>query len=292
MSQTPQTPTYAKAIPKQGCSGNGFNTIYIPSWAQQIKDVEVSSNDPQVIVTDNSNSQKHSFSIDFIPQQAVSGTLNMILEESNVVVSNPVLKGKTIDEVQLSWSLNKTIASQSLESGETDPSLLSTDRNYTYTGLSITGNSPFTLSVDDGKGLEGSTLDLVQTVEFGNYLYYGHGSTKIGSATSGIQAFLDALNKSIKVNKLNSLFATGGEDEHFFFAYPKSFGLPTDIKKGVFSGGYIRLLNVGGTLKTSLGQGESESDLTISNGLVSEAYYLYMSAVDNQNDPNISIDIL
>jgi len=157
--QNPQTPVYAKTIPKNGCGARNFNNIYIPEFADAIKDVEVNTFDPQVTIIDNSNSQKHSFEIDFLPQDALSGALAMVLQEASQVVANPVLKGRTIDEVNLTWSFNKDISLQTLVSsdgGITDPTLLFTDRAYDYTSESITDDTSFTLDADDGKGPSGS----------------------------------------------------------------------------------------------------------------------------------------
>jgi len=290
MSQNPQTPTYAKTIPKNGCAPQGFNKFYIPSWVDQIKALEVTTNDSQIVIVDNSNVNKHSFAIDFVPHEALSGNLSLVAQQSSVPVATPVLKGETIDEVNLVWSYNKSISVQTLVSddvGITDPTLTSGLRLYDYTSLSITEDTAFTLDADDGQALPDSTLQLVKSILFGNYYYYGDGASLLGSSSSGVQAFLDGINKTIETDKVRNLLATGGADEHFFFAFPASFGLPTEIKKGLFAGGYVRLLNVGGTLLTS----GSESDLNINNGNVSEPYYLYMSLFDNQNDPNQAVEI-
>ena len=294
MASNPQTPTYAREIPKNGCGPRGYNQFYIPDWVDQIKSVEVVSSDTQIVITDNSNQSKYSFNVDYIPKVDLTAVLNLVAKKSGVVVPVPVLKGDTIDRVELTWTFNKAVATQSLDcndAGITDPTLGQDDRAYNYTDESITENTSFALSADDGLNLDGSTVQVSKSLSFGNYYFSGAGASLIGAASTSVQAFLDSISKTIQTSRIRNLFATGGEDEFFFFAYPKAYGLPNDIKKGIFSGGYIRLLNVGGVLKTSLGQGETESDLNISNGIISEPYYLYMSLVDNQVDATIPIEI-
>lgn len=295
MANNPVTPIYAKSIPKTGCGlARSYNMLYIPSFVNLIKDVEVTTNDPQIRIIDNSNSVKDSFEIDFSPKEDLTGVLAMVLKESDTVVAAPVLKGRTIDEVNLSWTWNKDISQQILSTDDveiTNPTLSIADRSYDYTGESITENTVINLQGNDGSGLDGAIANLAQTVRFGNYYYRGHGASLFNGAVSAVQAFLDSLSKSIETSKVKNLFGTGGNQEFFFFAYPKSLGLPSDIKKGIFSGGYVRLINVAGSLKTSLGDGETELDITVSNGLTSEAYYLFQSLYDNQNDPNQPIEI-
>jgi hypothetical protein len=294
MSQNPQTPTYAKTIPKSGCSPQGFNKFYIPSWVDQIKPVEVTTTDPQLSVVDNSNQNKYSFDVAFLPYTPLSGQISIVAQQSSVPVAIPVLAGETVDEVILVWSYNNNVVSQDLVSddvGITDPTLGFTERLYDYTSLSITADTIFTLDADDGDGQPESVLQLIASLLFGNYYYYGDGASLIGTSAAGVQAFLDGINKTIEADNTNSLFATGGEDEHFFFAFPKSYGLPTTIKKGFFEGGYARLANVGGNIKV-FETGDSENDIFINNGNVSVAYYLYMSIIDDQNDPNQAVEIL
>lgn len=290
---TPQTPVYAKAIPKIGVGPRRFNNIYIPSFAELIKEVEVTSDDPRINVIDNSDAEKYSFELVFEPAVDLDVTLSLIAKIAGAAQTLPILKGRTIDEVELDWTFNvDSISSQSLSNngGATDPPLVITDREYDYEGLSIEENTTFTLSADDGKNLDGSLDAASAVVTFGNYYYYGAGPSLIGQSNS-IQAFIDGLTKDIETDRVKNILPTGGVNEHHFFAYPASFGLPSDIKKGIFSGGYLRLLNVGGVFQTSLGQGDVESDLNLSNGLVSEPYYIFQSLIDNQVDPNIPVEI-
>ena len=292
----PETIVYAKDRPTSSCacgceSDNDFYNFPVDPNARI---VEIAPSHPQILITDQSSSQKWKFNIGFLPHEALDGTIVLVPKASDVTKPNPVLKGETIDEIDINWDWNNQVISQDLnnDGGVTNPALDTADRTVNITGLSITENTEFTLDGDDGLSLTGSTKQQSITMAFGNYFYYGHGASKLGAATSGLQAFLGGLNKEIVVAKENEVLATGVANEHFFFAYPKAYGLPSEIRKGLLSGGYIRLKNVSGTLVETIPDGQSESDIIISNGLASEAYYVFQSTFDYQLDPNISIEII
>lgn len=287
MSANPQTPVYAKDRPSEscacGCNGNEFYHLPVDPNSRV---VEVVTSNPQLSVNDQSDSGKWKFVLDFIPHEALAGTLSLTPYASAVAKPNPCLKGETIDRVDLAWTWNNEVTSQELDSDNgaiSHPTLSTAARSHSYTGLSLTTNTQFTLDGDDGKGLTGSELQKAINLQFGNYYYYGHGASKLNQATSGLQSFLGGLTKDIATSKGKTLYATGGAGNHFFFAFPKSFGLPASITKGLLDGGYIRLKNLSGTLVADVGAG-SESDISISNGLASEAYYVFMSFFDNQAD--------
>lgn len=296
MSQNnPVTIVYSKAAPVSSCEcGSDDGNFYNPPVDPNSREVIIAASDPQLVVTDQSDSSKWKFNLDFIPFVAPQIQLSAVVYASGVSEVNPVLLGKTIDRVDLTWTINKAIASQTLSSsiaGITHPTLGIAARSHSYTGLNIMNNGSFTLNVNDGLGLPGSSVSATINIAFGNYMYYGNNATLLGLANTALQSILNSFQKVVETNRSNSFFATGGQNQHFIVAYPKRFGLLTEIKKGIFVGGYIRIKNVSGVLKELVASGETESDITISNGISSESYYVYMSGFDNQNDPETKIEL-
>lgn len=238
---------------------------------------------PQVVITDLSDADTHRFQIGTSVYIPLTTNLTLVAKAAGVIKSNPILKGTTIDRVELTFAYNKTIASQTLTNngGEAVPTLSSLDTGYTYTGRTIQSNIAFTLTGNDGSGEPGGIAADVENITFGNLMWLGFGVSKIGAAASGMEAFIEALQASVtKTARAHTYFATGGVNEKHFVAYPKAWGEGI-FTKGIFSGGYIRLRNVAGTMQTS----GSETDLIITNSLgIAEAYYVYESLYDNQND--------
>jgi hypothetical protein len=117
-------------------------------------------------------------------------------------------------------------------------------------------------------------------------MWIGYGLSKINQSSSGLEVFIESLQaSSIRIDRFNTYFATGGVNEKHFVAYPVTFGLGT-FTKGIFTGGYVRLKLVGGILKSELGISDVESDILITNSKgYTEAYYIYESLFDNQADP-------
>lgn len=258
------------------------NIIPVFDTGDQDKDVQLVAV-PQVVITDLSDAGTHRFQIGTSIYTALITNLTLVAKASGVVKSNPILKGTTIDRVELTFAYNKAIASQTLtnDGGQTPPTLGPLDTGFTYTGRSIQSTVAFTLTGNDGSGEPGGIASDVESVAFGNLMWLGFGASKIGFATSGMEAFIESLQTSVvKTARAHTYFATGGVNEKHFVAYPKAWGLAT-FTKGIFSGGYVRLKSVAGAMQTS----GSETDLVITNSLgAAEAYYVFESLYDNQND--------
>lgn len=217
---------------------------------------------------------------------ALEVTLSLIAKESAAAKSSPILKGTIIDSLELDWTYNKDISSQTLTNtgGLTPPTLIDDDRSYDYTGQTITANLSVSINGNDGLGQPGSTDSDTKSITFGNLMWLGHGASKLNTSTASLEAFIESLATSIiKTARAHTYFATGGANQKHFVAYPKAFGLAT-FQKGIFVGGYIRLKNVAGNLVEDIGVG-TELDITITNSKgFSEAYYIFESLYDNQND--------
>ena len=284
----PKSPFFDKT-----CRNYNNDGFYNPEWAQKIEDVEVKSSDPQISVSKTVEGNKETFMIDFSPYLPPEITMAIVPVVGGQTKPNPLLLGETVDEIRLTWALNKAIGSQTLSNngGLTPPSRAPEDRSFTYTAQSVEADIQCTISADDDSWMENSVVTAISTLSFGNYYYSGNTANLNGLAIASLQAILDAFNKDIASIKAKTMFATGGANQHFVFAYPKRFGLLTTIKKGIFQGGYVRMKNVAGVLYETVPDGGSEIDISISNGLQTEAYYVYMSSFDFQNDNQTPVEV-
>lgn len=238
---------------------------------------------PQVVITNLSDVSTYRFQVGTSVYTALTTGLTLVAKAVGVIKSTPILKGTIIDRVELTFAYNKVIASQTLtnDGGEVSPTLGPLDVGFTYTGRNIQSTVAFTLTGNDGSGQPGGIATDIKSVAFGNLMWLGFGVSKVGAAASGMQAFIQSLQTSvIKTARAHTYFATGSVNEKHFVAYPKAWGLAT-FTKGIFSGGYVRLKSVAGVMQTT----GSETDLIITNSLgAAEAYYVFESLYDNQND--------
>lgn len=271
------------------CEGSGNPTknlipVFDPP-ATPGKVVEVLAG-PGILVDDLSDVDTYRHRVTRVDIVALTAALTLVAKELTVVKSMPILKGTVIDEVNLTWVYNKAVTVQTLVNtgGLTAPTLGTVERSHDYTGQSISSNMSFTLEGNDGEGQSGSIASDLESITFGNYMWLGHGVSKLNSAASGIETFIESLATStIKTSRTHTYYATGGVNEHHFIAYPKAWGLAT-FTKGIFDGGYVRLKNVAGTLVADAGV-NPELDITFTNSKGhAEAYYVYESLYDNQAD--------
>jgi hypothetical protein len=276
---------------KMSCNGCGnpiknIIPVFDPPEGSNAKDVIVLAG-PGISVDNLSDADTWRYRVNAEEFQALTVELTLVAKELGVAKANPILKGTVIDTVELDWTYNKAINSQTLVNtgGLTPPTLDAADRDNDYATQNIQSNISFTIEGDDGLGQPGSEASDVESIVFGNLMWLGHGLTKIGSSAASLEAFIESLQTSvIKTARAHQYFATGGANQKHFVAYPKAWGLAT-FTKGIFSGGYVRLKNVGGTLVQDAGV-NPETDIIITNSKgYAEAYYIYESLYDNQNDP-------
>jgi len=249
------------------------------------KDVEVLAGD-DILIEDLSDSGTDRFRVNYAPYVAMDVELTLVAKTVGVTKTNPVLKGTVIDEIELVWTVNKAPDSLALtNTGGLDvPSLADNDLAYEYASQTVSSDITFTLQGNDGDGMPGSIDSDATSISFGNNFIIGNDINRDGLSTSGLVTAITGFTKTVKINRLQTYNATGGVNNHHYVAYPKSWGLAT-FTKGIFTGGYVRLKNVSGVLKSVLGGGDTESDITVANALgYSEAYYVYMTLFDNQAD--------
>lgn len=129
--------------------------------------------------------------------------------------------GTTITAVTLSWTLNKTMTSLSLDDGIGSVVGLT---SKSLIGLNITSEATWTLSAGDGQ----NTTSAITTVAFKRRRYWGVSpSEELDNAgvlgLSGSE-LADNFSKSVTYD------ASGGK--YLYFAFPQSFGVLSNVKVG------------------------------------------------------------
>jgi hypothetical protein len=293
--ETPEIPDYFPAPPAddscQGCCDSNRPVFYEPPEAGLgSKPTEVIDGN-QIQVDDLSDAFTYRFRPNYAPRISLVTDLTVFtpyIAGVNALLNGLVLFGRTVDRVDLTWTENKTVVSQTVASdvpGFVPPTLLPGDRAKSLTGLSFTSDRFFTIAGDDGDLQPGSTDSDTEYVRFGNYVRWGFGVDKIGGLASTMQALFNGLAGSINTNtRARSIFATGGVNQYMFYFVPARFGEVT-FQKGIFIGGFVRLKNVLGTLYQTVPDGGVEIAIPINNGFASENYYVYQAIYDNQVDP-------
>jgi hypothetical protein len=234
-------------------------------------------------IEDQSNSQVNRFIISYDPYIDPEVALTLVAKESGVARTNPVLKGTVIDAIELDWTVSKDVTTQELTNsgGLVPPDLEEDTRSYDYTGVAVSANVTLTVTVGDGTGTDSDAKSIV----FGNNIALGAAVDMSGGPLSALVTAFAGMTKVIKTSRVHTYFATGGVNQKHYVFIPKSFGDAT-FTKGIFTGGYVRLKNVSNVLKIDLLEGDVESDINFANSKgFSEAYNVYMSLYDNQNDP-------
>jgi hypothetical protein len=288
----PEIPQYAPDVqaenPDCGCGG-GSVPFYTPPNSGG-KPVEVIAG-VGISVEDLSDVNAYRFRVNAVSYTAL--TTNLVVPAPfiggvSALLNNLVLFGRIVDRVDLSWSYNKTVASQNLASnipGFVQPTLTLEQRDISLTGLTVDQDRSFTITGDDGSGQPGGITADTEFVRYGNLVRWGKGAEKLGGLASSLQALFNALAGSVNTNtRARSFFATGGVNEYEYYFLPARFG-EVIFQKDMFVGGFIRLKNVDGTLYQTVPDGETEDPILISNGYASENYYVYQSLYDGQNDP-------
>lgn len=128
--------------------------------------------------------------------------------------------GSSVADVDLNWTLNKDVTTQTLTGpGSIDPAL----RTYHFDGPWTT-NQSWTLTVGDGE----NTANATQSVLFRNKRYWGASADPGPLSDADIiafsQEFATGFNKSISYD------CSGGK--YPYYAYPESFGDPTHVTVG------------------------------------------------------------
>lgn len=162
--------------------------------------------------------------LEFVP-------VNISVFKSSITTAE---KGATVNDVTLSWQLNKTPnpATDSLmldgefitlaESGELD-----------LTEQGITSNRKWVLTATDRKGSATKEASLT----FYNGVYYGVSEAPAAYDSEFIIALGKSGKKVLRGSKLTSFTVTAGEGEYIYYCLPKSMGT-CSFKVGGFDGGF------------------------------------------------------
>lgn len=240
-----------------------------------------------ISVANLSDASEYHFQVSRVEIIALNVSLSLIAKEAGVVKTSPILKGTVIDAVELDWTYNKVIATQTLTNNNslTPPTLSLFDIDFDYDAQSIISNTTFTITGNDGLGVAGSIDTATASISFGNLMWLGYGASKFNSSSSTLEAFIESLQINIiKTSRTATYYATGVSNQKHFVAYPAAYGLAI-FTKGIFSGGYVRLKKVGLTIKSDLDVSDIESDIIFTNSKgYAQTYYVYESLFDNQAD--------
>lgn len=129
--------------------------------------------------------------------------------------------GQTINEVNLSWSINKEVQTQSLNQGigSIDASL----RSYKHSGVNITNNTTYTLTVSDGT----NSVSRNTSINFRQKRYWGT-STKSSLTKEDILAMSQEFSTSRAQTR--TFDCSGGK--YFYFVIPSQYCNGISFKVG------------------------------------------------------------
>jgi hypothetical protein len=135
--------------------------------------------------------------------------------------------GSSVAAPMVTWSLNKTPASQSLN-GEA----LGVDvRSKAYDGK-LTSSKTYTLTV---KGQKGETATKTGTFTFYNGVYWG----AIADGATIDDAAILKLAKELRGDRKKTFTANAGAGQRIIYAFPSRYGTPT-FNVGGFEGGFYK----------------------------------------------------
>ena len=161
----------------------------------------------------------------YVPIEILSFTNNVNIAEL----------GSSVNEINLTWKLNKSPKSVTLNnisvSGE-----LKTDQSVTIRDAALTTDSIFTLAVTDEKN---KTEQKKSSIAFYNGIYYGSAiiPTKLDSA------FVRVLNKSLQKDQVKTFTVNSGVDQYVWYALPTRYGEPV-FNVGGFDGGFAKISEI------------------------------------------------
>ena len=214
-NSNPVTPVYsnAKYVLNGNCADVCTPGIYIPP------DSGVEGRTTEVIagldmyVEDFSDAEVDRFRVNYNPHIQLTASLAVSPLVSGILQSQPVLEGKTVDEIRLLWSYNVgVIASQTISYDAVVDTIASPDRSIIYTSQTVESDKSYTLDGDDGLGRIGSTAQSIASIVFGNYQIWGNYTRMTNRPVSEVTALIAGLankNQQIKTTRTNLVFGTG-----------------------------------------------------------------------------------
>ena len=141
--------------------------------------------------------------------------------------TNTVEKGRTINDVTLTWSMNKVPTTLTLDGVAVDTSSTS----KAVTGLGLQSDKTWTLKAVDARN---AASQKSTGVYFKNGRYWGVGTVD----GSGIDnKFVQGLTKELSSNNSKTFTVNAGVGQYIYYAHPASFGTPV-FNVGGFEGGF------------------------------------------------------
>lgn len=167
--------------------------------------------------------------------------------------------GSTVNNVTLTWKLNKTPKSVTLD-GVAQSALA--EGSVNQTNLALKANKTWTLKATDDRD---ATATKTTSVSFVNGVYYGAAAS--GAVNS---AFILGLTKTLRSNKLPSFTVNAGAGQYIYYCVPVRYGT-CSFSVGGFSGGFSLV---------------ATTEFTNASGYA-EDYYVYKS--DNSGLGNTTV---
>ncbi len=162
----------------------------------------------------------------------VAAVLDDLLYETIAITSlfsNPsgsVERGREIADVKLSWVVNKTPTTLTLNGDTIDNTLTS----ITLEGVDLTSTTTYALVATDERS---ATANKSVTLTFLPGVYYGADAVPDDLDS----AFILSLTKKLASSRTGSWTVDANTGEYLWFAIPSSYGTPT-FTVGGFSGGF------------------------------------------------------
>lgn len=163
--------------------------------------------------------------IQYIPVEILSFINNISIAEL----------GSSVNEVTLTWKLNKIPKSATLNNISIS-GVLKADQSVTIRDAALTTDSIFTLAVTDEKN---KTVQKKSSIAFYNGIYYGSAiiPTKLDSV------FVRGLNKSLQKDQVKTFTVNSGVNQYVWYALPTRYGEPV-FNVGGFDGGFTKISEI------------------------------------------------
>lgn len=144
---------------------------------------------------------------------------------SNPVCSPAVSElGSTVNSVTISWKLNKTAATLTLDGEALDTAL----SQKTLAGLSLTAARSFSVKATDDRQ---AVAQRNASINFYNSIYYGTGEEGLQSVN------MQTFTTRTQAARSTTFSVNAGAGQYIYFALPKRYGTPT-FNVGGFDGGF------------------------------------------------------
>lgn len=139
-------------------------------------------------------------------------------------------KGSTITTLTFNWTINKNITSQSINN--TIGSIPPADRILSKTGLSLTANTTYQLTADDGT----TTVNKSASIAFQQKRYWGVNSNTSLATSADVLALSGSEFSTTRVQSKTF----NPSNQYIYFAFPATFGTPSFKVNGLANNAWIK----------------------------------------------------